>query len=120
MSEKSTDAADAPAASRATSVRLLDRHRRSPLGGHAGAATPIHSLDELGADADRAAACRGRRPWLWATGISDRPPQPGLIITGSYSGSPFVAATVRILRRLAKRRDSVGAWLEAHGARMGT
>lgn len=113
MSEKSTDAADAPAASRATSVRLL-------LGGHAAAATPVHSLDELGADAARAAACRGRRPCLWATGISDRPQQPGLIIIGSYSGSPFVAATVRILRRLAERRDSVRAWLEAHGARMGT
>ena len=48
VSEKSTDPADTPAASRATPVRLLDRHRRSPLGGHAGAASLVPSLDELG------------------------------------------------------------------------
>jgi excisionase family DNA binding protein len=56
VSEKSTDPADAPAASRATPVGLFDRHRRSPLGGHAGAATPVSSLDELAADPARAAA----------------------------------------------------------------
>jgi hypothetical protein len=59
-------------------------------------------------------------PEIQVGAIPDRPQRPGLIITGSYSGSPFVAAKVRILCRLAERRDSVRAWLEAHGARMGT
>src|SRR5947209_16077513 len=55
MSETSPNSPNAPAASRATPVHFLDRHRRSP-GGGTGVATLVPARDEPTVDLAPAAA----------------------------------------------------------------
>jgi len=50
--------------------------------------------------------------------IPTRPPQPGVIITGSCSHSAFVAAKVLICADTLSAEVAIRAWLEAHGIRM--
>ena|SRR3989442_361775 len=69
MSETSPNWPNAPAASRATPVHLLDRHRRSPGGGRTGVATLVPARDEPTVDLAPAAAL----PPETATALGERP-----------------------------------------------